>query len=82
MVPTTGFEPVRCYSLVPETSASANSATWALCTNIAHDKKASNGGAEKQVESEKTSKKEKNIFFAKHSLSRGVDSGKVSQCLC
>jgi hypothetical protein len=29
MVPTTGFEPVRCYSLEPESSASANSATWA-----------------------------------------------------
>ena len=30
MVPTTGLEPVRCYSLEPESSASANSATWAL----------------------------------------------------
>ena len=29
MVPTTGLEPVRCYSLEPESSASANSATWA-----------------------------------------------------
>jgi hypothetical protein len=31
MVPTTGLEPVRCYSLEPESSASANSATWATC---------------------------------------------------
>ena len=29
LVPTTGLEPVRCYSLEPESSASANSATWA-----------------------------------------------------
>ncbi len=29
VVPTTGLEPVRCYSLEPESSASANSATWA-----------------------------------------------------
>ncbi len=29
MVPATGFEPVRCYSLEPESSASANSATRA-----------------------------------------------------
>jgi hypothetical protein len=29
MVPTTGLEPVRCYPLEPESSASANSATWA-----------------------------------------------------
>jgi len=33
MVPTTGLEPVRCYSLEPESSASANSATWANLTN-------------------------------------------------
>ena len=31
MVPTTGLEPVRCYPLEPESSASANSATWAQC---------------------------------------------------
>ena len=30
VVPTTGLEPVRCYSLEPESSASANSATRAL----------------------------------------------------
>ena len=29
LVPKTGLEPARCYSLVPETSASTNSATWA-----------------------------------------------------
>ena len=29
LVPTTGLEPVRCYPLEPESSASANSATWA-----------------------------------------------------
>jgi ribonuclease R len=29
LVPRTGLEPARCYSLVPETSASTNSATWA-----------------------------------------------------
>ena len=34
MVPTTGLEPVRCYSLEPESSASANSATWA---NLNHN---------------------------------------------
>ena len=28
-MPRTGLEPARCYSLVPETSASTNSATWA-----------------------------------------------------
>ncbi len=33
MVPTTGLEPVRCYSLEPESSASANSATWAFRGN-------------------------------------------------
>ena len=31
MVPATGLEPVRCYSLEPESSASANSATRAAC---------------------------------------------------
>ena len=30
MVPATGLEPVRCYSLEPESSASANSATRAM----------------------------------------------------
>ena len=30
MVPATGFEPVQCYLLEPESSASANSATRAL----------------------------------------------------
>ena len=30
VVPATGLEPVRCYSLEPESSASANSATRAL----------------------------------------------------
>ena len=30
MVPRKGLEPPRCYSLVPETSASTNSATWAF----------------------------------------------------
>ena len=29
LVPRKGLEPPRCYSLVPETSASTNSATWA-----------------------------------------------------
>ena len=29
LVPRRGLEPPRCYSLVPETSASTNSATWA-----------------------------------------------------
>ena len=29
MVPRKGLEPPRYYSLVPETSASTNSATWA-----------------------------------------------------
>ena len=28
-MPRTGFEPARCYSLPPQSSASANSATWA-----------------------------------------------------
>jgi ribonuclease R len=30
LVPRKGLEPPRCYSLVPETSASTNSATWAF----------------------------------------------------
>ncbi len=30
VVPRKGLEPPRCYSLVPETSASTNSATWAF----------------------------------------------------
>ena len=30
LVPRRGLEPPRCYSLVPETSASTNSATWAF----------------------------------------------------
>lgn len=34
LVPRRGLEPPRCYSLVPETSASTNSATWALITAV------------------------------------------------
>src|ERR1700722_5563559 len=34
VVPTTGLEPVRCYSLEPESSASANSATWAITPDM------------------------------------------------
>src|SRR6218665_2820426 len=30
LVPRRGLEPPRCYSLVPETRASTNSATWAF----------------------------------------------------
>jgi len=30
LVPRKGLEPPRSYSLVPETSASTNSATWAF----------------------------------------------------
>src|SRR5688572_5217443 len=35
VVPATGLEPVRCYSLEPESSASANSATRATALNKA-----------------------------------------------
>ena len=35
LVPATGLEPVRCYSLEPESSASANSATRALQVDLA-----------------------------------------------
>src|ERR1043166_7831303 len=39
LVPATGLEPVRCYSLEPESSASANSATRALGWPILPDPK-------------------------------------------
>jgi hypothetical protein len=39
MVPATGLEPVRCYSLEPESSASANSATRAHRVNHAVQEK-------------------------------------------
>src|SRR5258706_503333 len=32
-MPRTGFEPARCYSLPPQSSASASSATWAWLGN-------------------------------------------------
>ena len=35
LVPRRGLEPPRCYSLVPETSASTNSATWAFQISLA-----------------------------------------------
>src|SRR6185312_4884342 len=41
MVPATGLEPVRCYSLEPESSASANSATRA-----GNPTKSARGGSE------------------------------------
>ena len=34
LVPRRGLEPPRCYSLVPETSASTNSATWAFRSDL------------------------------------------------
>jgi hypothetical protein len=37
MVPRRGLEPPRSYPLVPETSASTNSATWAMSTLAASD---------------------------------------------
>ena len=49
MVPATGFEPVRCYSLEPESSAFANSATRATDIAEAQVSKALPPGASVQL---------------------------------
>ena len=56
-VPRTGFEPARCYPLPPQSSASANSATWAWNQLYVRDYTAFGGAVERGPDAEDESPK-------------------------
>ena len=84
MVPATGFEPVRFYSLEPESSASANSATRAIFNTIhwnliavwiyACDSVCDSGGALKSSQRRAIELLQIQVHFDTHTRSFGISA--------